>query len=195
MVLGMHAIDIWLFDWLNASIHSPQWLVDATVLYSEYFPTLAISTMLVCLVFGSRRLRQGMAMCLVAMLLAWCATHLIRWGFPMERPYEMGLGDKWIEHGARPRFPSLHATVSFAFASGISLWCATGTAARHWKLLVWTVAALMGWSRVYVGVHLPFDILSGLVVGIACVYAVQALRAPVTSLGKSAAYWIRRAGP
>lgn len=191
----MQALDIFLFHWLNASAESPAWLIEAAALYSEYFPTLAIGCMLGCLAFGNTRLRAGVAACFVAMLLAWCATHLVRWGFPLERPYDMGLGSKWVEHGSRPRFPSLHATVSFAFACGMSMWCASGRFERSWQVLFWVVAALMGWSRVYVGVHLPFDILSGLVVGIACVYAVQALRAPVTSLGKSAAYWIRRAGP
>ena len=58
----------------------------------------------------------------------------------------------------------MHATVSFAFAAGMCLWCALGPYARGWKILACSVALLMGWSRIYIGVHLPFDVLGGLVV-------------------------------
>lgn len=191
----MHSIDVSLFEWINASIHSPLWLIHSAAFYSEHFPTLAISGMLLCLVFGSSTLRRGMVLCLLSMLVAWCLTRLIRWGIPLERPYEMGIGTLWIEHGGRARLPSLHATVSFAFACGITLWCALGPYARFWKFWAWAVAALMGWSRIYIGVHLPFDVLSGLLVGAASVYMVQRLQAPATELGKSAAYWSRRAVP
>ncbi|MBQ0131819.1 MAG: phosphatase PAP2 family protein [Comamonas sp.] len=193
----MHEIDVSLFEWINATIHSPSWLLHSAALYSEYFPTLAISSMLLCLVFGTPALRRGVAWCLVAMLVSWCCTRLIRWGFPLERPYDLGLGVKWVEHSGRARFPSMHATVSFAFAAGMCLWCALGPYAKGWKILAWSVALLMGWSRIYIGVHLPFDVLGGLVVGAASVYMVQAARTRFRFNPRDifAAYWSRRAGP
>lgn len=169
----MNSIDLWLFGWLNADAASPAWLIAAVAQYSEHMPTVVIASMLAGLALGSPRLRKGMALCFAAMLVAWCATRLIRWGFPLERPYELGLGKVWIDHGARPRFPSLHATVAFAFAYGVTVWCAWGRWARAAQALAWAAAIFIGWSSIYIGVHLPFDVIAGLFVGMASVWLVQ----------------------
>lgn len=58
-------------------------------------------------------------------------------------------------------FPSSHAAMSFAAAIFMS----------HFHPELWPLffglALLMSWSRVYVGVHYPSDVLAGTVVGIA----------------------------
>ena len=191
----MHAVDVYLFQLINATSGSPDWLLLFATFYSKHFPAIAISAMLLCLVFGSNKLRKGVVCCLLAMAIAWCLTRLIRWGFPLERPYEMGLGTRWIQHSGRPRFPSMHATVSFAFAHGIALWCVSlSHYARIWKIAVWSVAILMGWSRIYIGVHLPFDVVGGIFTGVLSVYLLEALLR-TKLLGKFAACWSHRAGP
>ena len=184
----MNAVDVMLFHWINAGANSPAWLIDLVALYSKHMPSLVIASMLVCLAVGGSRLRKAMCCCLLAMLVAWCLTRLIRWGFPTERPYDMGLGDLWIAHGSRPRFPSLHATVAFAFATGISIWCSWG----RWRWisagLAWGAALFIAWSRIYVGVHLPFDIAAGLVVGALSAYLVRAVMPRQPEPDKSVAY-------
>ncbi|MBD3243794.1 MAG: phosphatase PAP2 family protein [Chitinivibrionales bacterium] len=62
--------------------------------------------------------------------------------------------------------PSIHAANMMAAATVLT-WVFT----RHW---VWyfTIAGLVAFSRVYVGVHYPFDVLAGTVVGIALGSAV-----------------------
>lgn len=57
-------------------------------------------------------------------------------------------------------FPSGHATVAFA--------CATMLAATDRRLAIpaFALAAGVAWSRVYVGVHYPLDVLAGAVLGV-----------------------------
>jgi undecaprenyl-diphosphatase len=68
-------------------------------------------------------------------------------------------------------FPSGHATVGFACATVLAL------AVPRLKYPLFALAALIAWSRVYVGVHYPLDVLAGAVVGVALAIALRMLAA------------------
>ncbi len=68
-------------------------------------------------------------------------------------------------------FPSGHATVSFACATVLAL------AVPRLGLPLYALAALIALSRVYVGVHYPFDVLAGAVLGVAIAIALRMLAA------------------
>lgn len=58
--------------------------------------------------------------------------------------------------------PSSHAANFFAVATVFSYFY------RKYQWIFWFLAALVAYSRVAVGVHYPFDILAGSLVGICC---------------------------
>jgi undecaprenyl-diphosphatase len=68
-------------------------------------------------------------------------------------------------------FPSGHAAAAFA--------CATVIAWASPRLAVpaYVVAVLVAWSRVYVGVHYPLDVLGGAVLGVLVAIALLKLEA------------------
>jgi undecaprenyl-diphosphatase len=67
-------------------------------------------------------------------------------------------------------FPSGHASTSFAGATLLALAVPRLLA---WPLLA--LAAAISWSRVYVGVHWPSDVLAGALLGAALAFGVRAL--------------------
>jgi undecaprenyl-diphosphatase len=68
-------------------------------------------------------------------------------------------------------FPSGHATVSFACATTLAL------AVPRLRIPLYTLAALIAFSRVYVGVHYPVDVLAGAVLGVGIAIALRMLGA------------------
>jgi len=67
-------------------------------------------------------------------------------------------------------FPSGHTTTSFACATVLSVFVPRAAPAFY------LLALAIGFSRIYVGVHWPFDVLGGIVLGVAIGAAVTALR-------------------
>jgi undecaprenyl-diphosphatase len=65
-----------------------------------------------------------------------------------------------ISHAADNGFPSEHATVSFAVAGTLIWW------RRSIGFLAIFLASLIGFARVFVGVHWPSDVAAGAAIGI-----------------------------
>lgn len=92
-------------------------------------------------------------------------------------PHEMGL-QALVGLPGSPSFPSGHAMSAFAVAGAIAL-----LAPRlRWPVL--GLAALIGFSRVYLGVHFWLDVLAGAALGMAigALIAVAARRSPALRL-------------
>lgn len=69
-----------------------------------------------------------------------------------------------IPCGAGYSFTSSHATNHFGVA--VCLTWFFGFLSKKWKNALYQWAALIGFSQIYVGVHYPFDVLSGAVLGL-----------------------------
>ena len=130
--------------------------------------------------------------------VVWLLLAIVLSGFSWRRPWlfarvavtiliaEMvsGLGKVWIDRDRPPlanpdpaplvnlpvthSFPSGHATVAFACATTLAL------AVPRLVLPLFALAALIAWSRVYVGVHYQLDVLAGAVLGVTLAFAVAA---------------------
>lgn len=74
-----------------------------------------------------------------------------------------------MEVPATSSFPSGHAATSFACALVLS------RLAPRLTVPLFVLAALIAFSRVYVGVHYPFDVVAGAVVGLAVAIALPRL--------------------
>ncbi|MBE6679797.1 MAG: phosphatase PAP2 family protein [Ruminococcaceae bacterium] len=80
------------------------------------------------------------------------------------RPYEVIEGlTSLIGPQSDFSFPSGHTAASFAFATVILL-----TAPKKYSIPTLVMAFLIAFSRIYLGVHYPTDILGGIVIGALC---------------------------
>ena len=97
------------------------------------------------------------------LFVSWTMGHL----FPHDRPFVENIGYNFLHHAADDSFPSDHGTVIFTFALAFLCWH------RLWSgSLLMVLAVVIAWSRVYLGVHWPLDMLGGLLAGmIGCLSA------------------------
>ena len=75
-----------------------------------------------------------------------------------------------IQHGKDTSFPSDHASVTFALATGIALY------RLRFGILLLALASLVAFARVYVGVHYPGDVLGGAALGVGIALVLRAAR-------------------
>ena len=99
----------------------------------------------------------------VAAGLAWLLAHVAKAIADRPRPYEV-ITDAVLRqqpsHGTS--FPSSHTAVALAVAIALVPFLA-----RSLAMVGIAYAVLVGWSRVYLGVHYPLDILGGAGIGMA----------------------------
>ncbi len=102
----------------------------------------------------------------LALALGQVISHLV----DRPRPFvaHPDLVHLFAPHAADASFPSDHTTAAFAIAVAILL------RNRLWGLLTLAAAALLGLSRVVIGVHYPADVLAGAALGSAVALALYA---------------------
>ncbi|MDE2686741.1 MAG: phosphatase PAP2 family protein [Chloroflexota bacterium] len=157
-----------LFLWINALVgHAP--VIDAMMsrLASDYLVPVGMGLTLVALWFvGSddrerMRYQIGMFTALTAMALSSLVVFICNALFFRPRPFD-GLDDVSLLFymPTDSSFPSNSAAVAFAIAAGV--WCIN----RRLGVVLFVAAAVYGFSRIYVGVHYPADILGGAVIAV-----------------------------
>jgi undecaprenyl-diphosphatase len=105
------------------------------------------------LIFGGRKGRICALLMLPLFFLSdFCTAKIIKPLFGRWRP----LGHFGLS------FPSVHATNSFAIVTLISLFFRR----KGLQISLYTMAVLVAFSRLYIGVHYPTDILAGAILGV-----------------------------
>ena len=79
--------------------------------------------------------------------------------FDRTRPYYVLDYEPMIPPVGDASFPSGHTAVSFAAATAIY------AINKKWGIAAYAFAVLMGFSRLYLGVHFPLDVFGGALVG------------------------------
>jgi undecaprenyl-diphosphatase len=127
---------------------------------------LASVAMLCGIWLGVRRSRRDAAGYLGAVVLGWACYGLLKWAFGRPRPTVIErLADAgWYS------FPSGHAMMS-AVILGLAVLLLTER--RMPRGAVGLLVALIAFSRVYLGVHYPSDVVAGLLAGTGWVLGVR----------------------
>lgn len=96
-----------------------------------------------------------------SLLIANALTAGLKYSIDRKRPFETYPYLDKKSSGGSPSFPSGHTTTAFATAASLSL------AYPKWYVIApaYLWACSVGYSRMYLGVHYPSDVLAGIIIG------------------------------
>ena len=165
----MTSLNYYLFLLINAGANPPQWAISLATFIARDLAFITLPMLAVMLYRPAWRQTAWKAVAAVA--LAMLITTVIRYAIPMPRPFVVGIGHTWLHHAPDPSFPSNHGTYCFSFALALLCWLDK----KGYGVLLFLIALAIAWSRVYLGVHFPLDMLGGLIVGgVSCLIVQQA---------------------
>lgn len=164
-----------LFDRINATAATPHWLVAVAIAVAQWLIWLVPAWLTISWFHSDARGRRDLLEVPAATLLALGLGQVIVAAWPQPRPFMVHLGSQFLAHVPDPGFPSDHVTVFWSAA------CAALATRRFARMApVWFVSGLLvGWSRVFLGVHFPLDVLGALPVAVLGTLVVWALRRPL----------------
>ena len=173
------AFDDAVLRWLGA--HQRPWLA-AAMLEITFLGTgtvVGMISVVAGLFLALTRQRTAAWLLVWATLGGLVLNTLLKLGFDRPRPQLFA----WGTHAATTSFPSGHAMSAAVVYGTVALLAARLTTRRGVRAAVIAAAALLAllvaFSRLYLGVHYPTDVIAGLVVGAAwagfCAAALEAL--------------------
>jgi undecaprenyl-diphosphatase len=156
----MLKLDSDLFLLLNAGA-APNAAVAWLALFAAKFIVLAIPLYLAVLwVSGGGRNRLTAIALLLALAIAIAMSSAVGLVVFRPRPFMIGLGNALVEHRPNSSFPSNHGLAFAVWAAVLFMLRRKGPA-----LIASALGVLVGWSRIYIGVHYPLDMVGSIIVG------------------------------
>jgi len=142
-----------------------------------YWEIPLLAAWLCLMIFGGRKGRiTGIVLVVSIILIDLFNSYPLKFLFARTRPCNVLLDVRTlVPTSTSYSFPSSHATNIFALATILS------NKYRSFRFYFFSIALVVGISRIYVGVHYPFDVLAGAAVGTLCGLGALKLEKYITS--------------
>lgn len=172
-------MDIALLNAIQDHLRSP--FMDAAMPFVTHLGDLAVVWLVAAavLIAQPKRRAWGIGVLVAVLVAAVVGAFLLKPLFGRIRPYEAhGFLGLLIPPPLGSSFPSNHSLVSFAAAAALCCVPDKGRLSTALKVLAVTFACLIAFSRLYLFVHYPSDVLAGAVIGmlIGCLSVKLTLR-------------------
>jgi undecaprenyl-diphosphatase len=151
-----------LFELINSAAGRHDGVDDVMEFAATWliYAMFLVAAALAALSLHRRRLRPVIDLALT-LFFAFAASTIVAHLSTEVRPFETHTVRQLVAHGPGTSLPSDHATAAFALAAGVGLFLHRG-----WGWVLALAALVVGFARVWVGVHYPGDIAAGAVIAV-----------------------------
>lgn len=159
--MSLDQLNLYLFHILNVPDQASIWMINYASLIAHDLVYLFLLIFAIAWFRGSYQVKTGIIKAFIFTAITLLMSEVLSAVLNTPRPFVMDVGRTLIEHAPTGSFPSNHMSIfsGIAFAYYFSPQRDLG------RILIWT-AWLVAWSRVYVGVHFPIDMLGAFLMAI-----------------------------
>lgn len=159
--MSLDQLNLYLFHILNVPDQASIWMINYASLIAHDLVYLFLLIFAIAWFRGSYEVKTGIIKAFIFTAITLLMSEVLSAVLNTPRPFVMDVGRTLIEHAPTGSFPSNHMSIfsGIAFAYYFSPQRDLG------RILIWT-AWLVAWSRVYVGVHFPIDMLGAFLIAI-----------------------------
>jgi undecaprenyl-diphosphatase len=162
--------DILIFYLININLQNHVFDVIMPIITSLGYFSIWILACVLLYIFGGEKGRNVALVCIVALVFGYFLTEILKYIVARPRPYAVLEGVRVLAMTGGYSWPSGHTVASFIGAIIIGRGYSFTIRGKSYKLIypLLAFAVLVGFSRIYNGVHYPFDVISGALIGIFC---------------------------
>ena len=159
--MSLDQLNLYLFHILNVPDQASIWMINYASLIAHDLVYLFLLIFAIAWFRGSYEVKTGIIKAFIFTAITLLMSEVLSAILNTPRPFVIDVGRTLIEHAPTGSFPSNHMSIfsGIAFAYYFSPQRDLG------RILIWT-AWLVAWSRVYVGVHFPIDMLGAFLMAI-----------------------------
>ena len=159
--MSLDQLNLSLFHLLNVPDQASIWMINYASLIAHDLVYFFLLIFAIALFRGSYEVKTGIIKAFIFTAITLLMSEVLSAVLNTPRPFVMDVGRTLLEHAPTGSFPSNHMSIfsGIAFAYYFSPQRDLG------RILIWT-AWLVAWSRVYVGVHFPIDMLGAFLMAI-----------------------------
>lgn len=159
--MSLDQLNLQLFHILNVPDQASIWMINYASLIAHDLVYLFLLIFAIAWFRGSYEVKTGIIKAFIFTAITLLMSEVLSAILNTPRPFMMDVGRTLIEHAPTGSFPSNHMSIfsGIAFAYYFSPQRDLG------RILIWT-AWLVAWSRVYVGVHFPIDMLGAFLMAV-----------------------------
>ncbi|ENQ3077048.1 undecaprenyl-diphosphatase [Bacillus cereus] len=155
----LQSIDYEIFQWINSYVYKYSFLDKMMIFFAEYAQYILIVALFILWITNKEN-RVTVFQALFACSLSFTMNRVIELFFYRDRPFVSHHIKQLVDHAANSSFPSDHATSALVIT--VTIWlCSRG------KTFMWLILGMcIAFSRIWVGVHYPLDVLAGIILGV-----------------------------
>ena len=179
----MLMVNIELFYFINSGLKNP--LFDSVMPFVTelgsfvFMLAVCLAVIILSIIFKKENIKRIALMCLVSLLIADGIALVLKALIYEPRPFiTLSNVNLLVVENDPFSFPSGHTTSTFA-VTGFLIFKLKN---KLLDVLLVLFGLIIGFSRIYVGVHYPFDVLAGIVLGILSAYFVYKYEDKISDL-------------
>ncbi|MBY0595268.1 undecaprenyl-diphosphatase [Bacillus bingmayongensis] len=153
-------LDYEWFNFINNKVQQYPLIDNVMILFAEYVQYAFILLLVLLWIRNKPNFRVMAFQAMVAFTLAYSMNRIIEQFLYRDRPFVSHNITQLVDHAANSSFPSDHATSAIVIAATLLL------SAYRFKYTWFFLALGVAFSRVWVGVHYPLDVIAGIVHGV-----------------------------